>query len=87
MNKISIKAEVRITATVELTEGHLRALDALAGYGPDAFLRAFYVKLGTAYMKPFEKDLRELFTMIRNDVPLALDDVKKAREQLKGGVV
>lgn len=81
---ISIKAEVKVTATVELTEGHLRALDAMAGYGDDAFLKAFYVKLGTAYMKPFEKDLRELFSMIRSDVPVALHEIKDARKNLRG---
>lgn len=83
---ISIKAEVKVTATVELTEGHLRALDAMAGYGADAFLKAFYVKLGRAYMSPFERDLRELFSMIRSDVPVALKNIEDARNNLKGGV-
>ena len=82
---VKIKTEVKITATLELAEGHLRALDALIGYGDDAFLRAFYVKLGKHYMKPFERDLRDLFSHLRGTLPSALDGVKNARQQLSGG--
>jgi hypothetical protein len=46
MSDVKINTTVEITATLNLTEGELRALDALAGYGADAFLKAFYVKLG-----------------------------------------
>lgn len=81
--KTNIKVE--ITATLELTEGHLRALDALIGYGDDAFLRAFYVKLGKHYMQPFERDLRDLFGHLRCEVPRALRGVKDARVRLSGG--
>lgn len=79
---VQVKTEVKITATLELTEGQLRALDALAGYGPDAFFRAFYVKLGQHYMKPFERDMRELMSAIREQVPQALAGVKEARAKL-----
>lgn len=82
MADINITTEVSITATLTLTEGQLRALDALAGYGDDAFLKAFYVKLGKYYMQPFERDLRELFAMIRRDVPPALAGVKESRQSL-----
>lgn len=79
---VTINTEVKITATLTLTEGQLRALDAMVGYGTDAFLRAFYVKLGTHYMKPFERDLRDLFKAIETQVPPALDGVCKARAKL-----
>lgn len=79
---MEIETSVKITAKIELTEGQLRALDALAGYGADAFFRAFYVKLGTAYMKPFERDLRDLFRMIQADVKPALAEVKSIRQKL-----
>lgn len=82
MKDFNIATEVRVTATIELTEGQLRALDALAGYGADAFFKAFYVKLGSSYMKPFEQDMRELMKMIRADVPHALAGIKKARAEL-----
>lgn len=78
---IKTNVKVEITATLTLTEGHLRALDALIGYGDDAFLRAFYVKLGRHYMRPFERDLRDLFDHLRGEVPQALKGVVKARER------
>lgn len=79
---IKIETAVSITATLTLAEGQLRALDALAGYGDEAFFKAFYLKLGKYYMQPVERDLRELFAMIRNEVPMALAGVKESRESL-----
>jgi hypothetical protein len=81
-NGITIKTEVSITATVELTEGALRALEAMAGYGDEAFLKAFYVKLGRSYLQPVERDVRELFRLVRAKVPPALRAVKEARKGL-----
>lgn len=81
-NGITVSTEVRITATIELTEGALRALDAMAGYGDEAFLKAFYVKLGKAYLQPVERDVRELFRLIRAKVPPALAAVESARKGL-----
>ena len=81
---VAITTKVEITATLELTEGQLRALDAMVGYGDNAFLKAFYVKLGKAYMQPFERDLRELFANIRENVPHALREIEKVKHQLKG---
>lgn len=78
---VKTNVKVEITATLTLTESHLRALDALIGYGDDAFLRAFYVKLGQHYMQPFERDLRDLFGHLRGEVPEALKGVKAARER------
>lgn len=79
---VQVQTKVEITATISFTEGQLRALDALAGYGDDAFFRAFYVKLGKHYMQPFERDMRELFAQVRGTVPTALRQVKEAREAL-----
>ena len=79
---ITIKTDVQITATLELSEGALRALEAMAGYGDEAFLKAFYVKLGKAYLQPVERDVRELFRLIRANVPPALAAVTAAREGL-----
>lgn len=79
---ISIETNVQISATLTLSEGQLRALDALAGYGDEAFLRAFYIKLGKSYMQPFERDLRELFALIRSQVPSALTGIEQSRKAL-----
>lgn len=82
VSDIKINTSVTITATVALSEGQLRALDALAGYGADAFFKAFYVKLGKHYMQPFERDMRELFDLIRKQVPPALQGITEARKAL-----
>lgn len=82
MVDISIETSVSITATLTLNEGQLRALDALAGYGDEAFLKAFYVKLGKHYMQPFERDLRELFALVRSDVGPAIKGIKEARKAM-----
>lgn len=79
---VKVHTEVRVTSTITLTEGQLRALDAMVGYGDDAFLKAFYVKLGKHYMSPFERDLRDLFEVIRQTVPQALREVEAVRKQL-----
>jgi hypothetical protein len=79
---VDVQTSVEITATIKFTEGQLRALDAMVGYGDDAFLQAFYVKLGKHYMKPFERDLRDLFSQIRATVPKALKEVNDARQRL-----
>lgn len=80
MSELKITTTAQITATLELNEGQLRALDALAGYGANAFFKAFYIKLGKAYMQPFEKDMRELFALIHNDVPTALANIETMRK-------
>lgn len=79
---VKVTTAINITASITFTEGELRALDALVGYGDDAFLRAFYVKLGTAYMKPFERDLRDLFARIRSTVPAAIRTAEEHRKAL-----
>lgn len=79
---VEIKTAVSITATLTLTEGQLRALDALAGYGDDAFFKAFYLKLGKHYMQPVERDMRELFAVIRKEVPKALSEIEESRKFL-----
>jgi len=77
--EVKVCTQVEVTATITLSEGHLRALDAMVGYGDDAFLKAFYLKLGSHYMKPFERDLRELFARIRETVPPAIREINDAR--------
>lgn len=77
-----IRHAVTVGATISLDESQLRALDALAGYGTDEFLKVFYKEMGESYLKPHEKGLRSLFATIRKDVPPALSDVDTARQVL-----
>jgi hypothetical protein len=77
-----IKTEVSIT----LSEIEIRALDALAGYGDDAFLEVFYKHLGRHYLTPHENGIRSLFKSIRSEIPPHLTQVDNARKLLKGGL-
>lgn len=80
-NKPQVKTVIDFTVKFELSEMEVRALDALAGYGADAFLKVFYKHLGVAYMKPFDKDLRQLFLKIQELRP-AIHNIDEARKKL-----
>ena len=56
-----IATTIDVKAVLELNEQELRALDALRGYGIDAFLKVFYQHLGRHYLEPHEAGLRSLF--------------------------
>lgn len=69
--------------SIRLTEVEAAALDALAGYGIEPFLEAFYEKMGRSYLEPHEAGLRSLFTSVqRGDACVAnlLRKAKQARE-------
>lgn len=80
MAKISGQAKVEMTLTFTVTESEARALDALAGYGDDSFIKHFYEKLGRHYMEPHEKGLREFLKSIRSEVAPILSRATEARE-------
>jgi len=80
---IKIRHKVTVNATLELDEEQIRALDALAGYGIDDFIEAFYKNLGSYYLKPHESGLRRLFEQVKEVCPKAISDCDKARESLK----
>jgi len=80
---VTISTDVSVIATIEFSEGELRALDAMTGYGIEPFLKVFYEKLGKHYMQPYEKDLRTLFSRLDSTVPEALRRVKQARKILE----
>lgn len=71
---------VSITAKFTVTEGELRALDALAGYGDDAFIKTFYEKMGKTYLEPHEKDLRIFLKSIRDIASPILSRANEARK-------
>lgn len=80
MAKLASKPKVEMNVTVELTEVEARALEAMAGYGDDAFVKAFYEKLGEAYMKQHEPGLRSFLRSMREIMPRILRRADKARE-------
>lgn len=78
-NNIAINFEAEFT----LTEVEMRALDALVGYGDDAFLEVFGKKLGEAYMRDHKEGLKSFFKSVRDIVLPALHNVDEARQVLK----
>lgn len=69
------------------TEVEMRALDALAGYGTDDFLKIFYAEMGEHYLKPHEKGIRTLFTAIREQMPGILKRADNSRKVFSGECV
>lgn len=73
---------IEFSTTLTLDETEIRALDALAGYGDTAFLKAFKEKLGEVYIRDHEKGLRSFFEAIRREVLPRLYEIDQAREDL-----
>ena len=69
--------------TLKLNETEARALDALVGYGHEAFLKVFYEQLGKSYMQPHEAGLIALFKAIKDQVPGQLRWVDAAKSQIQ----
>lgn len=72
--------KVSFEVNVRLNEDEARALDALAGYGDDAFIHAFYERLGKAYMESHEAGLRSLLQSVRLFMPPQLKAIDEARK-------
>jgi len=77
-----IARRVKINATIMFTvdEEEARALDALAGYGDNEFIKVFYEKLGKAYMRDHEQGLRRFLKSIRSIMSgelSAIDDLRR----------
>lgn len=68
---------------LKLTESEARALDALVGYGFDAFIKVFYAHMGKHYMQPHEDGLKSLFESVRAEIPKHLNRINKTREIFK----
>lgn len=82
MAKASVNPIITVVVRFEINEQEARALDALAGYGDDAFIEAFYEKLGKVYMQKHEAGLREFLKSIRTVVGPAISKVDTARKEL-----
>jgi len=74
-------AEISVTVQITLNEKEARALGAIFGYGPDAFLKGFYKNLGRHYLEPHAKAVPELFASVQKQIGPALARVDKARKE------
>lgn len=82
MAKIEGRPSLDLKIVLVISEEEARALDALAGYGDDAFIKAFYEKLGEAYMRDHEGGLRMFLKSVRESSGISgvlgrMDDVRK----------
>jgi hypothetical protein len=84
MAKIVGNPTISLSITFQLDEQEARALDALVGYGDDAFVKAFYEKLGKHYMTPHEIGLRNFFKSVRSQLPGVLSRLDAARKVYYG---
>lgn len=80
--KTEVNTRVLFNVKCVLEEDELRALDALVGYGFNAFLKCFYEHMGKAYLEPYEKDLKALFEKVQSLRP-EIDKIKEMRKLLK----
>jgi len=72
------KVDMDFTINMSLTEGEARALEAVMGYGFEAFLDCLY-KMGKHYLEPHEKDLQKLFNS-RGQLISQLNRIDAARK-------
>ena len=79
MAKFTLKPTVKFEMHMTLNESEARALEALAGYGVDDFIKFFYEHMGEHYLKPHEAGLRELLSSVRANVGPQLATMDKVR--------
>jgi len=82
MAKVTNRAIISFSAVLTLEEEEIRALDALVGYGDDAFIEEFKERLGKSYLRDHENGLRSAFSAIRSQVLPALSTIDEARRRL-----
>ena len=88
MEKIKAQASAKVEFSINfvLTKTEAKALDGLAGYGADAFLKVFYEKLGKAYLQPHEAGLRSLFERIMKELPAEVKKIETAQKAISNSL-
>lgn len=84
MAKICERPTIKLNLTFTVDEEEAAALQDLAGYGVDQFIKAFYENLGRAYMEKHEAGLRRFLSTICNDVGPSLGRLEAARRVFNG---
>lgn len=84
MAEIIGRPNVNLDLTFRINEAEARALEDLAGYGDDAFIKVFYEKLGKCYMEKHEAGLRSFLTSVRKFIPGELAKLDAARQAFYG---
>ena len=84
MEKIQAKANATIEFKINfiLTKSEAQALDGLARYGIEPFLKVFYEKMGKHYLQPHEAGLRSLFERIMKELPQEVKKIEAATKAI-----
>jgi hypothetical protein len=80
VSRLTSMPKLSLDVSIKLSEPEIRALDAMAGYGADAFLQVFYEHMGRHYLEPHEKGLRSLFDTIMGELPPIMKRQDAARK-------
>lgn len=80
MRHLTQLPRIDVDVNLKLTMAEVQALEALAGYGIENFLKVFYQHMGKHYLQPHEKGLRSLFDAIRGELPPIIRRYKSACE-------
>jgi len=80
MAKIAARSQIDLVFQFTINEEEARALEDLAGYGTDAFIRVFNKELGKAYMEKHEEGLRSFLDSVQKILPKALGAIDSARK-------
>ena len=84
MAEIIGRPNVNLDLTFRINEAEARALEDLAGYGDDSFIKAFYEFLGKCYMEKHEAGLRSFLCSVRKFLPPQLAKLDEARQVFLG---
>jgi hypothetical protein len=84
MAQIDARPKIELSVVLRLDEEEARAIDALVGYGDDAFIRVFKESLGAHYLEQHEEGLRRFFQTTRQLLPGILSSADTARKMFNG---
>lgn len=84
MGKLASRPLTDLKITLELNYHEAAALEAMAGYGFDAFLEMFYENLGKTYLQPHEEGLKSLFDCVKETLPGIVNRFKNAQDVFAG---
>jgi len=76
-----VRASISLRVEIILDESEARALDAIFGYSPQAFIDGFYAQLGSHYLKPHAHAVPGLFRSVKQQLCPALKRVDDARKK------
>lgn len=80
MRHLTQMPRIDVDVNLKLTMVEVQALEALAGYGIESFLKVFYEQMGKHYLEPHEQGLRSLFKAISSELPPIIQRYGAARQ-------